>query len=245
MVMDTLVKIQDQISVNEIELIFTDQLADMVIDFDWNERDDYPILIEIYHLLNQWALQSVGIVRIDTSNVDDYHNHPIPEGCEALGSIDVWSEELGRLLSIHDCNCSTNHYFIGVACESAYNSGIPRNYINPRHLRVFPLIGPNNIPFLDDAYTWNVRPEIRNRSVSFENVLRNHRVIGTYRLERPSGSSHFELKFKGGRTWPLSSNIDPVSEEFLRELIPITGYPLEVIKYGLLFGELPETKSRI
>lgn len=246
LVVDTLVKIQEQIKCDEVHLILTEQLAELVENFDWNIREEYAILRDIYNLLNQWFLQQhERLIRIDLSDINEYYKHPIPEGCESQGLVDFWSDEVGKLLSKHDNHCSRNEFFIGIACESAYCIGQPRHYINPESLRVFPLVGPVEISSLEDAYDWCISPEVRNKNVSFQDVIRNYRAIGSHSLERPDGGSHFKLKFKGHRPWILDSNIDPVAKNHLRELISITGYPFSVIKYTLLYGKLPERRIRI
>jgi hypothetical protein len=245
LILDTLVKIQDQLARNEIHLILTDVLAELVTNVDWNIREEYAILKEIYRLLNMWFLQPhEGLVPIDVSKIVTYYKHPIPEGCESKGLIDFWSDEVGKILSIHDRCCSNQKFFIGIACESAYCTNKRRYYINPDSLRVFPLVGPTETASLDDGYYWEVRHEIRRINIPFRNVLRNYRVIGSNKLERPHSSSHWKLKFKGGRTWTLDANIDPVAEDHLEELEAITGYPIQVIKYAFINGKLPGKKIR-
>jgi len=57
LVVDTLGKIQEQIEFNEVHLILTEQLAEVVENFDWDIREEYAILLDIYRLLSQWFLQ--------------------------------------------------------------------------------------------------------------------------------------------------------------------------------------------
>jgi hypothetical protein len=240
LVADTLGIIQDQVNCDEIHLILTDELTELVENFDWNVREEYAILRDIYRLLDQWFLQQhKRLIRVDLSEIQEYNKHPIPEGCEAQGLVDLWSDEVGKLLVKHDKCCPRDEFFIGIACESAYCTGEPRCYINPSGYRVFPLVGPNEIPLLADAYDWQVHADIRRTRVYFKDVVRHFKVIGSESLIRPPRGSHYKLKFKGGRSWELDSNIDPVAEEHLRELTSITGYTLSVIKYALLNGELP------
>ncbi len=245
-VVDTLAKISEQIKCDEVHLILTPQLAELVENFDWNVREEYTILLEIYRLLHQWFLQQhESLISLDLSDITRYYAHPIPEGCQSQGLIDFWSDEVGKLLSKHDRHCLNNKFFIGIACESAYCTGHSKCYINPKKLRVFPLLGPGDISILEDAYEWVVNTDIRNKNVSFNDVIRNYMTIGSYVLERPTGGSHYKLKFKGGRSWALDANINPVDEEYLRELETITGYPYLVVKYALINGELPRRRLRI
>jgi len=239
-VADTLGRIQDQVNHNEVHLVLTSELAQLIEDFDWNVREEYAILVDIYRLLNQWFLQPhERLIRVDLSDIREYGKHPVPEGCEAEGLVDFWSDEVGKLLTKHDKHCPRNRFFVGIACESAYCTGKPRRYINPLGCRAFPLVGPNDISLLADAYDWQVHPDVDRRSVFFRDVVRHFRVIGCQSLVRPSGGSHYRLTFKHGRSWTLDCNIDPVADDFLSELTSTTGYPLPVIKHALLNGELP------
>lgn len=245
LVADTLGRIQDQVRCDEVHLILTDELAELVENFDWSVREEYAILVDIYNLLRQWFLQQhKGLIRVDLSRIKEYNKHPIPEGCDAKGLVDLWSDEVGKLLVKHDRCCSRGAFFIGIACESAYCTGKPRCYMNPSGYRAFPLVGPNEIPLLVDAYDWQVHTDIKRKRVCFKDVVHHFKVIGAESLIRPPGGSHYKLTFKGGRSWELDSNIDPVAEEHLSELTSITGYTLSVIKYALLNGELPDKMLR-
>jgi len=232
--------IEKQVRTDEIHLILTDELADLAESFDWNVREEYAILNEIYRLINQWFLQPhERLIRVDLSEIQQYDKHPIPRGCQAQGLVALWSDEIGKLLTKHDKCCPSGEFFIGIACESAYCTGTPRCYINASGHRAFPLVGPSEIPSLADAYDWQVHRDIIRQSVYIKHVIRHYKVIGSESLIRPSGSSHFKLTFRGGRSWVLDANIDPVAEQYLNQLESITGYELPVIKYALLNGELP------
>ena len=116
LVVDTLSKIQDQIKFDEVHLILTDQLSELVENFDWNIREEYAILLDVYKLLSQWFLQPhERLIRIDLSDINEYYKHPIPEGCKSQGLVDFWSDEVGKLLSKHDHHCSRNEFYIGIA----------------------------------------------------------------------------------------------------------------------------------
>lgn len=246
LVADTLGKIQGQLNSDEMHLVLTDELAQLVEDFDWTVSEEYCILNDIYRLLSQWFLQPhERLIRVDLSEIGEYAKHPVPEGCEVQGLVEFWSDEVGRLLARHDRCCPRNRFFIGIACESAYCTGRPRSYVNPCGSRTFPLVGPNDIPLLADAYDWQVHPDTERKSVYFRDVIRHHKVIGCRSVVRPSGGSHYKLVFKGGRSWPLDANIDPVPEQFLRELTSITGYTLPVLKHALLSGALPSKALRL
>lgn len=245
MVVETLVKMVDQLNEGIIHFGITDQLALVIESIDWVERKDYPLLLDIHRFLQQLILSPFRVVRLNLDKESNYRAHPIPQGCEGFGLIDIWADEMGRLLAKHDRVTSGQNYFIGIACERAYSLGQPRRYVNPDGRRALPLVGPLTIPSLDDDSRWIVPHDISRRNVDLSSVFKNHRAIGSVGLVRPSSGSHYQMKFRGGRTWPLDSNIDPVSDRHLKELESITQFPLDVLKYALLYGELPDKEFKI
>lgn len=247
LVATTLGEIEKQVEDNEIHLILTEGLVYFIDAFDWHLRDSYPLLIEIYNLLCQWFLQPhERLIRVDLSNIHSSTPHPVPEGCTASGLVDFWADEIGKLLVKHDMCCPYNKYFIGIACELAYSGSPPREYENPNNLRAFPLVGPNEIPSkLIDAYEWEIPVDIHQKSVSVENIFTSYTAIGGIRINRPSSGSHYKVIFPHRRSWVLDPNVDPIPDDFLNELVSITGYPLKVIKYCLITGTLPRKVSLI
>ena len=242
-VAETLGKIVNQLEGNEIHLVLTEELAQFVLQFDWiNRGQSYPLLIDIFNLLNQWFLQpNDRLIQPDLSDITDYEPHPIPEGCSSAGLVNTWANEVGKLLWLHEQCCLSGSYFIGIACEKAYTGLPPQKYKCVEVQRCFPLVGPNEIDhLLSDAYYWEVEPDIHLRNISFSKAYNNCGVIGAIRIDRPSGGSHYKVKFGKARSWPLDRNLDPVPERFLSELVGITGYPLPVIKTALDTGTLPE-----
>lgn len=232
---------------NEAHLILTDTLREIVKKFDWQRTEWDPKLIDIYNLLSRWFLQPhERLVEIDVCTEDDYRPHPIPHRREDGDLSEIWADEIGRLLARHDACCSFNAFFLGIACAFAFAGGELGNYNNPDNQRVFPLVGPNDICHdLIDAYTWDVPHDINNKSVCFKDALKNCRAIGATEVKFPTGGSHYSVKFEGApRPWQLDPNVDPVPNRFLRQLVDISGYPIGVIKYGLLYGELPKRVIR-
>ena len=132
-------------------VILTNGLRDIVESFDWNQSSKY----DIYKLLDQWFLQKhKRLVEIDVSNIKDYVAHPIPKGCSGQGLVIFWADELGRMLVLHDRCCPVGRFFIGVGCERAFAGDCLGEYDNPNGERVFPLVGPENINKLAEAYEW-------------------------------------------------------------------------------------------
>ncbi len=234
-------EIEGLLQTDKARLVLTDVLRDLVEDFEWQRAGPFLLLNDIHRLLNQWFLQPhERLVKIDVSHIERYRPHPLPKGRENQGLIEFWSDELGKMLVFHDSYCCSTEYFIGVACESAFSGGTLTEYDNPDSRRAFPLVGPNEVEYLSDAYDWSDIPaDIHQRKVTFDNACRNCFLIGAIRIDNPSSGSHYKVRFKGSRPWILDSNYDPVLEDHLKELVEITGYPLNVIKTALIEGRMP------
>ncbi len=108
----------------------------------------------------------------------------------------------------------------------------------------FPLVGPADLDALDDAFDWELPADLHQRGVTFDEAYRHVEMI-VGRVEKPKGSSHYQVRFEGERSWPLDFNFDRIPDRVIKELQPITGYPFEVIKYVLLFGAWPKRKLRL
>lgn len=222
-------------------LVLTEAMRQVVEAFNWDRPHIHSLLIDIYRLLNQLFLQShCRLLLVDTSRAIGHIPHPIPEGCTTGKHIENWSAEMGRLLSLHD-QCTSDHkMFLGVACHLAFSGSPPGRYSAPTDSRFFPLIGPLQLPTLADGYKWETSTNIWNQSVSFESAKMNSCHLGATAVEPPKSGSHYKVCFRGKRPWALDKNCDPVPERFLKELIPITGYPLDVIKTVLNTGAFPK-----
>lgn len=229
---------------DDIHLLLTETLRDFVEDtsIEWNQAPGpQGILREIYNLFSQWFLQRHSrLIEIDVSQVDNYSAHPIPQRCENQGMIELWSDELGRILAIHDTCCDRDSFFIGVTCSSAFAGSNLTGYTRQADERCFPMVGPNNLETLSDAYEWELPHDMHRRSVSFASAKKNCRVIGAKNVRDPSSGSHYIVEFDGQRSWPLDINTDPIPKRFLKQLISITKYPLEVIQFALVTGEMPK-----
>lgn len=246
----TLGEIQRQLRNDDVHLILTSELTNIIQSFDWESRTDDPhlkaLLRDIWRYLNEWFLTPHNrLIQINLSDVKDYKSHPTPKGCSTAGLVEIWADEVGRLLTLHDKCCPKQYYFIGIACEQAYSGLPPNTYDNPKQ-RCFPLVGPKDIQDrLIDAYDWQKDSNTHRQKVYVKDFLNNYKAIGGISNENPNKGSHCQIKFRGKRTWTLDVKIDPIPDKFLRELIPITGYPLDVIKYVLLNGCIPELILRL
>lgn len=226
---------------NKVHIIITESLADLILDVDWNKRNNqYALLVEIHRLLQQWFLQPHDrLVSIDTTEINT-HSHPLPKGTRNDGWASIWAEEIGKLLKIHDKDCKPN-FCVGIACEIAFDTGTPTLWNNPKNQRTFPLVGPEEIEKLEDAYTWEkLLPNLNNMHVSFKLALRNVSLLGATKVSPPNGGSHYRVHFPNARPWVIDINVDPIPDDFIHELIEITGYPFDVIKTTLISGNLPK-----
>ena len=247
LVSDALGVMEEVVRNNDAHLILTDTLQKIVEEFDWQRTGPYPLLRTIYDLLNQWfLLPHDRLIKIDLTDIQDHQPHPLLCGCQTEGLSEIWADELGKLLIIHDACCAHNNFFIGVACAFAFSGEQVGEYNNPNNQRVFPLVGPNDIDQrLIDAYEWDIPNDLHQRNISFDDAYNNCHAIGAVEIVPPTRGSHYSVRFKGAhRPWQLDPNSDPVPERYLRQLVGIVGYPIEVIKYALLHGELPERVIR-
>lgn len=223
-----------------IELILTETLGNFIECTDWcRERNSMTLLREIYQILAQLFLsQQARLTTIDLNHVVDYRPHPIPRHSSGT-LIEVWSDEVGRLLKVHDkCNKSQS-YFIGIACAYAFVGDLSPGYDNQDTSRAFPLVGPEQIDELDDAYEWEFVQNIYQKYVSVDIVKKRCTLLGGV-CEPPHGGSHIKVKFKGGhRSWVLDPNVDPIPDAYLKELVSIVHRPLPYIKHVLLTGQFP------
>lgn len=238
-------ELEEFISNGKAQLITTQTLLDFINEFDWASNQP-NLLVEIYRFLDVLLLrQDYRIIDankyldlIGSFAIQDYYLHPLPKRCENQeGFLEIWSDELGKILFLHN-QCSGSDFFIGIACAYGFAGQCVDQYINPDGYRVFPLVCPDNISILIDAYEWDIPNDIHQRSVSVENVKRNCKVIGGV-LEKPDRDSHYKIKFQGQRPWTFSINDDPVPERYLKQLVDKTSYPIEVIKAALIHGKFP------
>ncbi len=245
----TLAEITDLIQLEKCRLILTDPIRDFIVglesNFDWTQMGTYPELQVIYYLLGQLGLQQHGVQVVDVTYITEYSPHPLPSDCVACNAGADWSDELGRLLVVHSTRSTAGKFFIGVACTLAFAGKPLGKYDNPGNLPAFPLVGPQDVSDLDDSVVWVLPDDLHRRDITFNDAYSRIKLLGGA-VETPrSGSSHYPVRFKGARTWPLDKNLAVIPDDFLRELVPITGYSLGVIKFVLLFGEWPDRASRI
>jgi len=211
-------------------LLATDGLQDRGVQ--------YPLLLDIYRLLNAWFLQThARLVRVDTSSIHGVSLHPLPSGILDDGWASLWAEEVGKLLVMHDSVCS-HGFCVGIACEQAFTTGIPNAWQNSG--RSFPLVGPAQILTLEDAYEWEPLPsDLHLKMVTLADAIKNVHLLGATAVDPCDGDGHYKVHFPGSRPWTLDYNDDPVPENYVRELVAITGLPIFVIRTALVYGYVP------
>ena len=223
------------------EFLATPVLIEFVDNFDWSRAELHPLLLEILNFLNQLFLRSrhTGKIASLCDQVNDFAPHPLPENTENAGLAEIWCDELGKIFSVHK-EKQQQPFFIGIACSSAFAGGDIAKFPSEQINNAFPLIAPDSIGQLDDAYYWNVSRDILQRDVSIADARRNIFILNAVSIDPPSAGSHFKVNFPGSRPWILDPNNDPIPIRFLKQLEEITGYPVAVVKHGLLEGNLPQ-----
>jgi len=246
------------ISLGELELLFnedkihfllTEALVEWVLEYEWSPPENCQKLNLIYQFVSQLFLSPTeGIVRLNLNTIECEadERHPLREDYNNVGWSELWSYELGKLYKIYsDIKCA-NEDFIAIACEYGFSYGTTRKLADHSLDNSFPIIGNNELSSLSDAYSWVTEAGILNRDVSFNAAKKNIFKLGATKITSPrGGSSHYPVHFKEARTWPLDSNDDPVPLVYLRGLVPITHYPIEVIVHVLLYNELPHKRLKI
>jgi hypothetical protein len=227
------------------ELLITDALREFVEFFEWENREDYALLNEIYRLLGLLLLQPEGrVVNVMLDSTIVAPLHPVPVGTQAGPLVDYWQIEMGKLKWVHD-QCCDNADFAAIACERAFAGGECADLANPDDLPAFRLVGSEDLDGMGDAYEWITPKGVRGWIVSVADAARNVTLLGASAVEPPSSGSHYKVRFRDKRPWMLDRNEDPQREEFLKQLVPITGYPLEVVIYTLIQGEFPPRVLRL
>jgi hypothetical protein len=237
-------EILDCLGRREAVLLLTEVLCEIAHgdNIEWERPEEsYPLLRDMYQLFCQLFMkQHDGVVHISTGRIKGHEPHPVPEGCVGDGLVEIWADEMGRVLWLHDSKCGTAGYCIAVACACAFSGGELGRYDVDGDPRAFPLVGRDGLKDLLDAYRWDIHPDTLNQNVTFENAIENCRILGAIQIEKPDRGSHYKVHFKGGHKWVVDRNYEFVPDNFLKELIPFTGLPKAVIKCALIQGALPD-----
>jgi hypothetical protein len=241
LVASALGNLQDYLQNGRANLVLSDVLQLFVAEFDWERTGPYPLLIDLYNLLVQWCLQPHdGLLTVNLDTVPEAGEHPVPADCKDNDLVQLWAIELNKLLRIHDTCAAPGDRFIGVACHRAFGGELLGNYGGDPVAPFFPLVGPD-LYQLSDAFDWLTPADLHQKQVTFEAAKANISLLGAEPIKTPRRGSHFKVKFPGApRSWVLDPNVNPLSDDFVRELVPLTNLPFAVIKTVLLTGTFPE-----
>ena len=130
-----------------------------------------------------------------------------------------------------------------MACADAFAGDEVGEYRNPENARTFHSLVKKN------SRRWMMRISGMFRATSIKgrcpfSAYKNIFVLGATEIEKPTGGSHYIVKFDHARPWPLDWNHQIVPDVYLKQLEPITGFPLGVIKTALITGNLPRQVLR-
>ncbi|MGB8885200.1 MAG: hypothetical protein WCC87_00660 [Candidatus Korobacteraceae bacterium] len=244
---EALGEIQSRVETGLVGIVLTPILQLFLEDFDWCRISGNALLRDIYNLLTQWFLQPHdALILVELSSLDAVGAHPIPSDCGTEGNVALWAEELQKLLEVHEsCIGQPGEFFIGVACHFAFSGGKLGSY-SPEDAPALPLVGPSQLDNLSDAFDWKVQPDDIRQPVSFASAKQNVFALGAIELKTPSGGSHYKVYFRDTcRPWILDRNEDPLRDDFVRQLVPLTSYPFNVVKVVLLRGSMPERVCKL
>jgi hypothetical protein len=224
-------------------ILSTPVFPDYVANLDWSEISNRPRLHDIFRYLTAIFLQPNMANRIiDTDRLPTAPEHPLPLDCDDRDDLHLWGLELGKVLQFHD-SLPGPKPFVGVACHRGFSGGSTSVYADVNS-PAFPLVGLSTYQGLESATYWETRPTILQQPVRYRDALRNLRLLGG-RVSPEAVGSHYTVHFAGApRPWVLDANIDPVSENYLRQLPLLVQKPMNYIKEVLIYGEVPELKDR-
>jgi hypothetical protein len=236
--------LQEQLEQGLFGLVLTDAYELFVENFDWERVASVPLLREFVKIVGSWLTRGSDlVVRVDVDPVSVFRPHPSPEYCAADGDAGLWSEQIGKLLTVHD-EVAKDGFFIGIACCKRFAGEAPDIYGSSGD-RQFPLVGPDQVRALGDSETWWLPPNIHNIPVPYASARRNLHVLGG-EVSSVAEGSHFKVRFSGAaRSWPLDCKYDPLIERHIDELADLLALPRNVVRFGLLYGCLPDKRSRL
>jgi hypothetical protein len=248
MVATALGEVFAQVRSGRAKVLLTLTLKEFLDEIDWQQNQSIALLRQIHRELSQLFLQTHGTIVIQNlGQIKTYLPHPIPASASNAGFVEFWSDELGKLLILHDARAYKKEFFIGIACELAFSGGILGSYPLPHKARAFPLVGPQELPkLLEDAFEWDVPIDCHTLTIGVDDICRNFRQLGAIQLEQPYKDSHYKIYFPDGLSWTFDRNWGrDIGDNVLQQLKPRTGMPLGIIKYCLKEGKRPPKKLRL
>jgi hypothetical protein len=228
----------------ELILVASPVFSSFVADIDWQKTVEFPQLRDVYRYMTLLFLQPGSTCYlIDTDSLPDAGPHPLPEDCPPTAVTDLWSLELGKIKELHDSKITTGS-FIGIACHKGFSGGRTGRYPNDASAYL-PLVGLDDFGRLENAVVFEISPNIANQPVPYRNAKRNLRLLGGL-VSKPTGSSHYIVHFPNARRpWVLDYNIDPISEDFLKQIAPLINQSQEYVRHVLIHGSVPRQRNRL
>jgi len=246
LVSDALGNIQESVDSDGCHVLLTPLIEEALAGFSWERcRSEMAILRDIFRLLQEWVLNPSPRYVMRSFEGLDSPKHPLPVGCVAGAAADLWQSDAGLVLRAHEKTRRDNEVFIGVACPSGFTGGPLGSYVSGSAEERFPLVGPKEVALLADAYHWECDLDTARKSVSFGVAYKNFGALGAIEIRKPNGGSHYSVVFKGGRTWSLDKNDDPIPDAYFSGLVDITGLPTHAIKQALITGEAPRRRLKL
>lgn len=251
LVASALGELQACIENRSVRLILTESLRQIIDDVEWQGRavNQYPLLAEIHRLFVQMFLQPHnGIIFVRFLEHQDSPPHPVPTSAANGPWIDLWQEELGQLLSIHNQTCDAGRCYIGIADERGFAGVLNVDNQPATHgeMRSFPLIGPDNFEVLSDHAYYYVSEDVVSKPISFSQAKSNCKLLGATAVLNPRNGSHYKVVFPNApRPWTLDSNLREIPDRYLSELQEITGYEKCFVIAVLVSGRLPPRKLKL
>jgi hypothetical protein len=213
-------------------------------EINWQKINEYPELRDIERYLTQLFLQpNSSYIPVDTDGLGAAVPHPLPQGCAQTPLSGIWSDELGKIKVLHDSRASAGP-FIGIACHEGF-SGLATGTYPAASLPGLPLVGEIEFRSLDSGVKYQTAPNILQEPVRYRDARRNLKLLGG-EISSTAVGSHYSVHFPDApRPWVLDYNINPLSEEFLRQIPLLIHKPLDFVKHVLIYGEIPLLVSRL
>jgi hypothetical protein len=220
-----------------------------VEDFDWQDVGPkrLSILRDVYRAVTEIIVRNgAASILLSLPDTNPVVAHPLPDSCLITdGLTAIWQEEAGKLLNVHEAKRAHDSPFVGVPCERAFADGVIGRYASNSCSACLPLVGPCTLHVLADGEEWVLDRNEVNAPVTFQLARKNLACLGG-KIKRPHGGSHYKVSFRGApRPWVLDPNDDPVPDAYLNELPALCGFPIDVVRFALLHGRLPQKRSKL
>lgn len=239
-----------------LALLHTNTLDDFISSYhpDWNQ---YPMLRDVWVALNQLISHpSQESISEDLLQVENYVPHIVPQKSsykkDSESLLELWMDELGKILILHDQCIEKDEYFIGIACPYGFSGGDVDTYQSPAIERYFPLVGEKTFEtVLDDAYEWVIPLDIARKTPCIKHLTSSVlEILGASGMEQ--GGKHKHVIFSDVSV-PFRNHGNPneeLKDYFFDGLIKAKvirekGYTQSVLKYILTEGKLPERRCKL